>query len=220
MESRALGSSGTKLSVMGFGCWQMGSAGTDDYWGLEFTDELAGALVKQAVEAGVTYFDTAEDSAKNATTARKEMTKVTVKKKIVNGRSSDWTFCQFEELDLAERFGFLFLFCFCLDLLLSFIANCLLTVFLGVSSHRCSGGADEGVGQTQRRSSRRDEQCAQAHDGEPCDQLPLPGGYAIGLVALPRDSTSAPGRICDLAGRDMRPSPCRFAGMKLAGRRS
>jgi len=64
MEYRTAGTSTLKLSALGFGTWQFGSAGTDDYWGLEFTDELALALTKQATAAGVTYFDTAEDYAK------------------------------------------------------------------------------------------------------------------------------------------------------------
>jgi aryl-alcohol dehydrogenase-like predicted oxidoreductase len=64
MESRTAGTSSLSLSVLGFGTWQFGSAGADDYWGLEFTDELALALTKQATDAGITYFDTAEDYAK------------------------------------------------------------------------------------------------------------------------------------------------------------
>ena len=63
MKTGALGTAGIDLSVLGFGTWQFGSAGADDYWGLEFTDELANALVRQATAAGVTYFDTAEDYA-------------------------------------------------------------------------------------------------------------------------------------------------------------
>ena len=63
METRTT-ATGLALSALGFGTWQFGSAGADDYWGLEFTDSLALALVKQAMEAGVTYFDTAEDYAK------------------------------------------------------------------------------------------------------------------------------------------------------------
>lgn len=63
MEQRQAGTSSLTLSTLGFGTWQLGSKGEDDYWGLEFTDELANALVQQAAEAGVTYFDTAEDCA-------------------------------------------------------------------------------------------------------------------------------------------------------------
>ena len=59
MERRTAGS--LELSVHGFGAWQFGSSGTDDYWGLEFTDALATELTTQAVLSGVTYIDTAED---------------------------------------------------------------------------------------------------------------------------------------------------------------
>ena len=48
------------LPKFGYGCWQLGSKGTDDYWGLEFTDELAAELIPAAVAAGITYMDTAE----------------------------------------------------------------------------------------------------------------------------------------------------------------
>ena len=57
---------GLELSTLGLGTWQFGSAGAEDYWGLEFTDELATELVSQAARLGVTYFDTAEDYAKGA----------------------------------------------------------------------------------------------------------------------------------------------------------
>eukprot|EP00966_Prymnesium_polylepis_P156637 3619266-Prymnesium_polylepis.1 len=43
IEPRTTGT-GLTLSSLGFGTWQFGSAGADDYWGLEFTDELASAL--------------------------------------------------------------------------------------------------------------------------------------------------------------------------------
>ena len=62
MERRTAGS--LELSVLGFGAWQFGSGGADDYWGLEFTDALATELTTQAVLSGVTYIDTAEDYAK------------------------------------------------------------------------------------------------------------------------------------------------------------
>lgn len=64
MEQRVAGSSGLKLSTLGLGAWQFGSAGTDDYWGLEFTQELATELIDAAAGLGVTYIDTAEDYAK------------------------------------------------------------------------------------------------------------------------------------------------------------
>jgi aryl-alcohol dehydrogenase-like predicted oxidoreductase len=53
-----------ELSPLGLGCWQFGSAGSEDYWGVEFTDAMAVELVAQCVSAGMTYFDTAEDYAK------------------------------------------------------------------------------------------------------------------------------------------------------------
>ena len=52
------------LSRLGLGCWQFGSAGEADYWGLNFTDELASELVRKSLDNGITYFDTAEDYAK------------------------------------------------------------------------------------------------------------------------------------------------------------
>jgi myo-inositol catabolism protein IolS len=48
------------LSNIGFGCWQLGSKGEEDYWGLKYTDELAIDLVGCAVKNGITYMDTAE----------------------------------------------------------------------------------------------------------------------------------------------------------------
>jgi len=63
MEVREAGTSGFKISTLGFGCWQLGQKGTDDYWGLEYTQEMANKMVKMASDAGVTYFDTAEDYA-------------------------------------------------------------------------------------------------------------------------------------------------------------
>jgi aryl-alcohol dehydrogenase-like predicted oxidoreductase len=63
MEIRELGTSGLKLSTLGFGCWQLGSAGTDDYWGLEYTQEMATKMIDLAMSTGVTYFDTAGDYA-------------------------------------------------------------------------------------------------------------------------------------------------------------
>lgn len=64
IQKRSFGSSGFETSCLGFGTWQFGQKGEDDYWGLEYTDELATTLVKQATDGGVTYFDTAEDYAK------------------------------------------------------------------------------------------------------------------------------------------------------------
>ena len=39
-----------KLSKVGFGCWQLGSKGQSDYWGVKFTDDLASELVKLSVK--------------------------------------------------------------------------------------------------------------------------------------------------------------------------
>jgi len=61
---RQCGSSGLTVSCLAYGCWQLGQKGADDYWGLEVTQPMADDLVKQAAEAGITYFDTAEDYAK------------------------------------------------------------------------------------------------------------------------------------------------------------
>lgn len=63
MEVRELGTSGLRLSTLGFGCWQLGSAGSDDYWGMEYTQELANKMIGLAMSTGVTYFDTAGDYA-------------------------------------------------------------------------------------------------------------------------------------------------------------
>jgi aryl-alcohol dehydrogenase-like predicted oxidoreductase len=63
MERRTT-ADGLELSCLGLGCWQFGSAGSDDYWGVEYTDELANEMTAQAAKLGMTYFDTAEDYAK------------------------------------------------------------------------------------------------------------------------------------------------------------
>lgn len=60
MQKRSFRDSGLELSALGFGTWQFGQKGAGDYWGLEFTDTLAVDLSAKALEAGVTYFDTAE----------------------------------------------------------------------------------------------------------------------------------------------------------------
>jgi len=63
LATRDAGSSGLVMSVLGFGCWQFGSKGKDDYWGLEYTQEMANKMVQIASSKGVTYFDTAADYA-------------------------------------------------------------------------------------------------------------------------------------------------------------
>ena len=52
--------SGFTTSVLGFGCWQLACKGEDDYWGLDFNQELADTLIGRATASGITYFDTAE----------------------------------------------------------------------------------------------------------------------------------------------------------------
>lgn len=54
----------SQLSPLGFGCWQLGSKGEDDYWGLEYTQQMANDMLAAAVKKGVTYIDTAADYAK------------------------------------------------------------------------------------------------------------------------------------------------------------
>lgn len=48
------------FSKIGFGTWQFGSLGKDDYWGVEYTQEMATEYTKEAVKKGIRYFDTAE----------------------------------------------------------------------------------------------------------------------------------------------------------------
>ncbi|MDN3239669.1 aldo/keto reductase [Glycomyces tritici] len=54
MEQRAFGRSGQRVSVVGLGTWQLGAD-----WG-EVREEDALAVLDAAVEAGVTFFDTAD----------------------------------------------------------------------------------------------------------------------------------------------------------------
>ena len=54
MEERILGRTGVPVSVVGFGAWQIGAA-----WG-EVGEDDANAALEAAVEAGVTFFDTAD----------------------------------------------------------------------------------------------------------------------------------------------------------------
>lgn len=63
MEQRTAGSSSLSVSLVGMGTWQFGSKGAGDYWGVEFTQDMATDFVTRAVADGVTYFDTAEDYA-------------------------------------------------------------------------------------------------------------------------------------------------------------
>jgi aryl-alcohol dehydrogenase-like predicted oxidoreductase len=56
METRACGDSGLRLSVLGLGCWSFGGG---EYWGPQDQADVD-AVVRRAVDEGVTYFDTAE----------------------------------------------------------------------------------------------------------------------------------------------------------------
>ena len=56
MEYRQCGESGLRLSAVGLGCWSFGGGA---YWG-ECDQADADAVVRRAVELGITYFDAAE----------------------------------------------------------------------------------------------------------------------------------------------------------------
>ena len=58
MEKRTLNPSGIQLSVLGLGCWSFGGQ-EGDYWGAH-DDRDDAAIIAQALESGVNYFDTAE----------------------------------------------------------------------------------------------------------------------------------------------------------------
>ncbi len=55
MQTRKLGNSGLEVSALGFGCMGLNHA-----YGTPLPKQEAIALLRQAVEAGVTFFDTAE----------------------------------------------------------------------------------------------------------------------------------------------------------------
>lgn len=54
METRELGRTGRSVGVVGLGCWQLGAD-----WG-EVADETAHAVLTAALDAGVTFLDTAD----------------------------------------------------------------------------------------------------------------------------------------------------------------
>jgi aryl-alcohol dehydrogenase-like predicted oxidoreductase len=54
METRVLGRTGRDVGVVGLGCWQLGGG-----WG-EVGDEQAMSILRTAVDAGVTFLDTAD----------------------------------------------------------------------------------------------------------------------------------------------------------------
>jgi aryl-alcohol dehydrogenase-like predicted oxidoreductase len=58
LEKRTLSPSGIQLSMLGLGCWSFGGQ-EGDYWG-PHDDHDNSAIVAQALENGVNYFDTAE----------------------------------------------------------------------------------------------------------------------------------------------------------------
>ena len=55
MKYRKLGKSGLKVSEVGLGCWQLGGE-----WGDLISKEAAFAIMKEAVDQGITFFDTAD----------------------------------------------------------------------------------------------------------------------------------------------------------------
>lgn len=61
LEQRQVGKSDLTVTTLGFGCWQFGSTGKDDYWGLDYTQDMCDAMIKLATDSGILYLDTAED---------------------------------------------------------------------------------------------------------------------------------------------------------------
>ena len=63
MSTRVLGRSGIKVSAIGFGCWAIGGPftmdGKPDGWGA-VDDRESAAAIHHAIEAGITFFDTAD----------------------------------------------------------------------------------------------------------------------------------------------------------------
>jgi len=66
VPQRTCGNSSLTVSTVSFGCWQLGSKGSEDYWQLEYTQDMANKMVGLAASKGVTYFDTAADYAAGA----------------------------------------------------------------------------------------------------------------------------------------------------------
>ncbi len=54
MKSRNLGKNGFSISEVGLGCWQLGSD-----WGDAMSKEKAFAILQEAIDQGITFFDTA-----------------------------------------------------------------------------------------------------------------------------------------------------------------
>lgn len=55
MKNRILGKKGFQVSEVGLGCWQLGAD-----WGQDISKEKAFAILNEAVEQGITFFDTAD----------------------------------------------------------------------------------------------------------------------------------------------------------------
>jgi len=55
MKTRQLGKHGLDVTVIGLGCWQLGSA-----WGDVVEESLAFDILQTAVDSGITFFDTAD----------------------------------------------------------------------------------------------------------------------------------------------------------------
>lgn len=55
MKSRLLGNNGFKVSEVSLGCWQLGGG-----WGKAFTQETGFAILQEAVDNGINFFDTAD----------------------------------------------------------------------------------------------------------------------------------------------------------------
>ena len=55
MKKRNLGNKGFKISEVGLGCWQIGGN-----WGNEIDKKKAFEILSEAVNNGITFFDTAD----------------------------------------------------------------------------------------------------------------------------------------------------------------
>jgi aryl-alcohol dehydrogenase-like predicted oxidoreductase len=58
MKYRKLGKNGPEISVIGFGSWAIGGSGWASAWG-DQDDQLSHESVRAALDAGVTFYDTA-----------------------------------------------------------------------------------------------------------------------------------------------------------------